>query len=73
MPMQSFSCILDNRDLVCAIEYESGERETYSEPGYPPSADLVSATEDGIDVTSELYASEILEIEIAFLNQEYEY
>lgn len=73
MPMQSFYYQLDGRSLTCEVEYEEGERETYSEPGFPPSADLISATENGIDITKKLFASEILEIEVAFLNQEYEY
>lgn len=73
MPMQSFYYCLDGRDLNCEIEYEEGERETFSEPGFPPSADLVSATENDNDVTKLLCASELLEIEVAFLNQEYEY
>lgn len=73
MPMQTFYYQLDGRDITCDLEYEEGERETFSEPGFLPSADLVSATENGVDVTKELSASEILEIEVAFLNQEYEY
>ena len=73
MPMQTFYYQLDGRDINCEVEYEEGERETFSEPGFPPSADLFSATENGIDITEELFASEILEIEVAFLNQEYEY
>ena len=73
MPMQTFYYQLDDRHLVCEIEYEEGEKETYSEPGVAPSADLFSATENDIDITKELSNSEILEIEVAFLNQEYEY
>lgn len=73
MPMQTFYYQLDGRDLNCEVEYEEGEKETYSEPGVAPSADLFSATENDIDVTKELSACDILEIEVAFLNQEYEY
>lgn len=73
MPVQTFYYRLDGRDLNCEVEYEEGEQETFSEPGFPPSADLVSATENGVDITKELCASEILEIEVSFLNQEYEY
>lgn len=73
MPTQTFYYCLDGRSINCEIEYEEGEKETYSEPGVAPSADLFSATENDIDITKELSNSEILEIEVAFLNQEYEY
>ena len=73
MPIQTFYYQLDGRHFICEIEYEEGEQETYSEPGHPPSADLVAAFENGKDVTEELHECEVLELEVAFLNQEYEY
>lgn len=73
MPQQSFYYSLDGRDLRCSLDYEEAERETRYEPGIEANAELCTALEDGVDIYDSLTESEFLEIEVAFLEQEYEY
>lgn len=73
MPSQSFYYNLDGRDLMCSLDYEEAERETRYEPGIEANAELCTALENGVDVYDSLSETEILEIEVAFLSQEYEY
>ena len=72
-PTQSFTHVLNDMTLKCEIDYEASERQTYDDPGCSQSATLVSAcTPHGDDIAALLSEEQQMEIEGAFLEQDYE-
>lgn len=71
-PTQTFNYTLGDVELVCEVDWEKAERQTYNEPGCPATACLCEAFHRGEDILSLLSDEQIEEIEIAFLEQDEE-
>lgn len=72
-PTQTFVHVINEVTLTCQLDYEAGERQTRDDPGCEESATLVSAcTESGDDITTLLGEDQVADIEISFLEQDYE-
>ena len=69
-PTQTFNYTLGDVELVCEVDWERAERQTYDEPGCPATASLCEAFHRGEDILSLLSAKQIEEIEVAFLEQD---
>ena len=70
-PTQSFQYVLNGVDLICQIDFESEEKQTRDEPGWPATATFEGAcTNEGrIDVSGLITEDFAAEIEGAFLQQ----
>jgi len=69
-PTQTFNYTLNDVELVCEVDWEKAERQTYEEPGCPATACLCEAFHKGEDILSILSEEQIKEIEVAFLEQD---
>lgn len=66
---ETFHYCLADVPLVCEIYWEREEKQTWTEPGWPATAELESADCGGLNIIAILSDDQIAEIETAFLEQ----
>jgi hypothetical protein len=69
-PTQTFNYSLNDIELVCELDWEREEKQTYDDPGCRANATLCEAVHRGEDILCLLSDEQIEEIEIAFLEQD---
>ena len=65
-----FQYCLGDVPLTCEIYWESAEKQTWTEPGWPAQATVESADCGGLNILEILSDEQRAEIETAFLEQE---